>query len=98
MTQHFQNVLQGVCALSRAEREALLEFLSRDLEQPGRLTEDPLAFWESSSLEELVAHSPVRAVTDVHALVLDFWPEDENADDLNAFVAQRRQHDRLQKA
>jgi hypothetical protein len=98
MTQHFQTVLQGVRALSKSEQQALLELLSRDLEQPSSLIENTLTFWEAASLEELVANSPVSVVTDIRGLALDFWPKDESADELNKFVAQRRHHDRLQEA
>ncbi len=33
-------------------------------------------------------------VTDVADLIADFWPEDETADDINAYVAQQRAADR----
>lgn len=76
MTQAFQNVLQDVRALSKLEREALLELLSRDLGQPHSLVENTLAFWEGWSLEKRMSDSPVPVVTDVRALALDFWLED----------------------
>jgi hypothetical protein len=34
-------------------------------------------------------------VTDLAELAVDFWPEDETADDINDFIARQRAADRL---
>jgi hypothetical protein len=35
------------------------------------------------------------AVTDLAQLAADFWPEDESADDIDAYIVQQRQEDRM---
>jgi hypothetical protein len=55
------------------------------------LVQPPQPFLRGQTLEELIAEQQPPVVSDIDALAADFWPEDESADDINAYVeAQRR--------
>jgi len=43
-------------------------------------------FWQGKTLAELIAEQGVKPVADPAELAADFWPEDETADDLVAWV------------
>ncbi|HEY8601251.1 MAG TPA: hypothetical protein VIL85_22660 [Thermomicrobiales bacterium] len=65
--------------LSSAEQRELIGELSASLQPP-----------ISDEASQLGQTPPV---TDLAALKADFWPTDETADDINAFVAQQRAED-----
>jgi len=54
-------------------------------------------FDEKSNLEELATEQGVTAVADFDALLGDFWPEDESADDFIAQVRSWRREDTLKR-
>ncbi len=80
--------------LSPAEQLELIGALSESL----RLRYDQFAPSDTASprIRETIPRSLRRTppATDLDTLVADFWPEDETADDINAFVAQQRAEDR----
>ena len=45
-------------------------------------------------LADFCAEQQVPIFTDINEYAADFWPEDESADDINAFVAEQRRIDR----
>lgn len=70
-------------------RIADIEILDRD----GEAEEARPLFEEKSEIEQLAAEQGVSAVTDFNALLGDFWPEDESADDFIAQVRAWRRED-----
>lgn len=50
-------------------------------------------FWHPQSIASIVAAQQTQPVSDLSTLQADFWPEDESADDIIAFVEQQRRED-----
>ncbi|CAN5659648.1 hypothetical protein BH24DEI1_BH24DEI1_04070 [soil metagenome] len=102
MTQQLQDILQAAHALSPEEKRKLLEVLSHEVlshkVEPHPLEKEAAVFWASSSLEALIEQQKVQVVTDVRSLAVDFWPEDESADEFNRFIAKRRRSERMSAA
>ncbi|MBA3532263.1 MAG: hypothetical protein H0T73_10115 [Ardenticatenales bacterium] len=95
MTPQLQQVIIAARALSPRDKLELLEVISRDLQQNYAFEEESAAFWSSRSLEEMEQMQITPIITDIRTLAVDFWPEDESADDFNEFIAARRQADRM---
>jgi hypothetical protein len=93
-----QQVIDAARALSLRDKLELLQIIARDLQQAEAFTEASTAFWSSRSLDAIAQSQSVPVITDAHALAVDFWPEDESADDFNQFIAARRHADRLREA
>ena len=54
-------------------------------------TTPPVAeFFQSKSLDQIIAEQGVKPITDISILYGDFWPEDENLDDFLAAVKEWR--------
>lgn len=94
MTLQLQQVIAAARALSSRDKLELLEVISHDLQQTYAFTEESAAFWSSQSIDEIVQTQNAPVVTDIRALAVDFWPEDESADDFNQFIAEQRRVDR----
>jgi hypothetical protein len=97
VTQQLQGVLQAARTLSLEEKRKLLEVLSHDVETDS-LEEEAAVFWASLALDELIKSQAAPVITDVRTLAVDFWPEDEPADEFNRFIAKRRRSDRMSGA
>jgi len=98
MTPQLQQMITAVRMLPPRDKLVLLEIISHDLQQSYAFAEESAAFWSPRSLEELVQTQAAPIVTDIHTLAVDFWPEEESADDFNQFIAGRRAVDRMGKA
>lgn len=98
MTTALQAVITAARALSPRDKLELLRVISQELAQTHDFTEETARFWHPQSIAELVAAQNAPVITDIHALAVDFWPEDETADDINAFIAAQRQADRQRDA
>ncbi|MCS6839852.1 MAG: hypothetical protein NZ701_03655 [Roseiflexus sp.] len=96
MTPQLQQVLDAARTLSLNDKLELLEVISRDVRQWYAFNAASEAFWSPRSIDEIAQTAPV--ITDIRALAVDFWPEDETADDFNQFVTQQRRADRMRKA
>lgn len=64
-------------------------------EEAGEAAEVELGLDEAPTLDELAARQGVAQVGDFDALLGDFWPEEESADDFIAAVRQWRREDSL---
>ncbi len=95
MTPQLQQVIAAARTLSPHDKLALLEVISRDLQQAYAVGEEGQAFWSPRSIDEVAQTQAAPAVTDISMLAVDFWPEDESADEFNQFVAGQRRADRL---
>ena len=90
MTQEVAAVIRTVHALSHRDKLEVLQAIMQDLQQSYALTEGSATFWSPKSLEELIATQNAPIIADLSLLGADFWPEDETADDINAYIAQQR--------
>lgn len=93
-----QQVVDAARALSSRDKLELLAIISHDLQQSYAFVDANAAFWSPRSLDEIAQAQMPPVVTDIHDLAVDFWPDDETADDINRFVAYQRQIDRERKA
>jgi hypothetical protein len=98
MTQQLQTVLEAAHSLSPLEQLELIQELSHSLQQSYPFMLDAAAFWRPRSIEEIAENHPAPVVSDIHALAVDFWPSDESADDIIAFIREQRRADRLRDA
>jgi hypothetical protein len=98
MSSELQQVIKAARALSSRDKLKLLQIIAHDLQQAEAFTEASMAFWSPRSLDAIAQAQSASMITDIHTLVVDFWPEEESADDFNQFIAVRRQADRLRKA
>lgn len=93
-TQSLQHAIEAATKLSPREKYQLIEEVARSLAQADDLEARSNAFLRGRTLDELIAEQQPPVITDLDALAADFWPEDESADDINAFVEQQRRADR----
>jgi hypothetical protein len=98
MTDRLRAVIDSVAQLPPNEQLELIEEISRSLKnqyQPkvmrGRLEE----FVPAESVSIPIKRTP--PVQDLAQLKADFWPEEETADDINAFIEQQRREDLLRE-
>jgi hypothetical protein len=98
MTPQLQQVIAAARSLSPRDKLELLEVISHDLQQSYVFTEENTAFWSPRSIDEIAQTQGAPVITDIRALAVDFWPEDESADDFNQFIAERRPADRTRDA
>jgi hypothetical protein len=93
VTRQLQQVIAAACALPPREKLELLGVISRDLQKVYALTEESAAFWSPRTIDEIVQNQAAPVISDVRTLAVDFWPEDECADDLSQFIARQRRTD-----
>jgi hypothetical protein len=86
MTASVERVFQAAQHLSPAEQLELIQVLSQSLLQQYRQP-------ESDAIPPYVKRT--TPLTDLTQVAADFWPEDESADDINAYIAQQRREDRM---
>lgn len=98
MTIQLQQVITAARALSPRDKLELLEVISHDLQQTYAFAEESAAFWSPHSIDELAQAQAAPVITDIRTLAVDFWPEDESADDFNQFIAAQRHADRTRDA
>ncbi len=81
-----KSVLDEAQTLSPVEQLQLIQALSQTLQQR----------YEQQSSVDTIPASVKRSppVTDLSQLAVDFWPEDESADDINTFIVHQRTADR----
>ncbi len=97
MASALQAIVEEVQQLPPAEQLALIETISRSLQEHYQAQQ--LRQGDVSMVGEdvnVLAPRP-RSVMDVAELVADWWPEDETADDINAFVGQQRHEDLIRE-
>lgn len=86
MTSSVERVLRAVQHLSPAEQLELIQAISQSLRQQ----------YQPAAVDAIPENIKRTApVTDLAHLAADFWPEDESADDINAYTAHQRREDRL---
>jgi hypothetical protein len=93
MSPQLEQAIAAARALSLRDKLELLEAISHDLQQSYAFAEESAVFWSPQSIDEIVQKQAAPMVTDIRALAVDFWPEDESADDFNQFVSAQRRSD-----
>jgi hypothetical protein len=58
--------------------------------QQNMLEDSSAGFWNPQSIDTLSFLHLTPVVSDIRSLAVDFWPSDESADDINAFISSRR--------
>jgi hypothetical protein len=88
--ENLQNIVNAAVKLSPGDRLELIEAVSRSLKQSwGQL--ERVNGEQVPAIPDYVRRT--SPVTDLKQLEVDFWPDDETADDINAFIARQRQED-----
>jgi hypothetical protein len=93
-TQHLQRAIEAAQTLSPREKYELIEVIARSLVHTDALESRSAAFLRGRTLDELIAEQQPAVIADISALAADFWPEDESADDINAYIEAQRHADR----
>ncbi len=81
-----ERAIEAAQRLSPREKYQLIETVARSLSQTDTLETNSAAFLRGHTLDELIAAQQPPVVTDLDALAVDFWPEDESADDINDYI------------
>lgn len=90
-TVQLQQAIEAAQRLSPREKYQLIEIVARSLTLVDALETGTATFLRGRTLDELIVEQQPPVITDIGALAADFWPEDESADDINAYIeAQRR--------
>lgn len=92
MAEKLQALIETAKELTVAEQLELISAVSQLVRGAYR---DPGSFWQSKTVEQLIAEQRVRPVESLKDLTADFWPEKESADDLIEYIYQQRLEDRL---
>jgi hypothetical protein len=95
MASDVEDILAAVRSLPPQEQQEVLRRLTESL----AATSSPMDlaandFWSMRSVDELAQEQQVAPVTDIRALALPDWPDDESADDLIAYIYGQRHADR----
>ncbi|MFL5804834.1 MAG: hypothetical protein ACJ8CR_24205 [Roseiflexaceae bacterium] len=93
-TQHLQHAIEAAQPLSPREKYELIEVIARSLVQADALEARSTAFLRGRTLDELIAEQQPPIIDDISLLAADFWPEDESADDINAYIEAQRHANR----
>jgi hypothetical protein len=93
MVANLKDLIDAAQKLSLLEKLDLIRAVSRSL-QPSYPEEEISDFWKPLSLEQHLKRQNTPVVTDIAELQAGFWPEDETADDLIAYIYRRRAEDR----
>jgi hypothetical protein len=96
MTAKLQFIVDAAQRLSPSEQLELIQTIFQSwqhrFQQTAVSRELPP---DSEALPAYVNRTP--PVADLQSLAADFWPEDESADEINAFIAQQRAEDRARE-
>ena len=90
---HLQTLIEAAQELSPLEQLDLISALSQALHHSYLLTLSAGEFWKPKTLEQHIEAQQTQPVADIAGLRADFWPEDESADDLMAYIYGQRRED-----
>lgn len=95
MTPKLQNLIEAAQELSPLEKIELIQAVSQLLSEHYQRELPATDFWQPRSIEQIAQAQSVPPVEDISTLRVDFWPEDESADDVIDYIYQQRAEDRL---
>ncbi len=95
MTANLQTLIKSAQKLSFVEQVELIKAVSQLLAQNYAKLLPPTDFWQPQTIEEIVQTQQTEPIQDISTLQVDFWPEQETADDFIEYIYQQRQEDSL---
>ncbi len=93
MTDKLQALIETARELSVVEQLELISTVSQLVQRAYH--ESDASFWQSKTVEQLIEEQGVRPVANLKDLTVDFWPDEERADDFIDYIYQQRVEDRL---
>ncbi len=91
MTLELQNLIDAAQKLSLPEQLNLIGEISKFLPLSYRQVQLGGDFWHPKTLKQHIQTQRTNLVRDIASLQVDFWPEDEMADDIIEYIYQQRQ-------
>ncbi len=95
MTLELQNLIDAAQKLSPPEQLSLIGEISKFLPRSYQQMQPRGDFWYPKTLKQHVQAQGASPVKDIASLQVDFWPEEETADDIIEYLYQQRQDDLL---
>jgi hypothetical protein len=95
MTANLQTLIKSAQKLSFTEQVELIKAVSQILSQTYYKMLPQTDFWQPQTIEEIVQNQQTQPIQDISTLQVDFWPEEETADDFIEYIYQQRQEDSL---
>jgi hypothetical protein len=95
MTTKLESLINSARELSSFEQIELIRAVSQLLYSNYQKTLTAVDFWQPASIEAIVQSQQTPVVEDISTLKVDFWPEEEPADDFIEYINQQRKEDRL---
>lgn len=89
-----QTLIEAAQKLPPREQLNLISTISESLWRSYRHAQIAEDFWQSQTIEELVAAQQVQPIDAITDLALDFWPDEESADDIIDDIYRQRREDR----
>lgn len=95
MTTKLETLINSAQELSPLEQVELIRAVSEFLSQSYQKEGIAIDFWEPPAIEEIVLTQNTPVVKDISILAVDFWPDEETADDFIDYIYQQRKEDSL---
>lgn len=90
MTPQLERIVNIARSLSLIEQLELLQALSGIIHQTNLLEIQNHDFWRTRSVDSLVEEQQPPVISDLTALGIDFWMNDESTDEFLRFLQQQR--------
>jgi len=95
MNKRLKSIIGSVQQLPVVEQLELIQAISHSLYRNYHHMFQAMGFKQAKTIEQLVQDQQKTPITDLSALAVDFWPEEESIDDFIEYTYQQRQEDRL---
>lgn len=95
MATHLQQLIGEAQALSPHEQIELISAVSQSLHRNHQHSFSNTAFWQPTSIEQLIKTQAIRPIQNIMQLPYDDEAEDETADEMVAYIDGQRQLDQL---
>jgi len=95
MNKRLKSIAVSVQQLPVAEQLELMQVISESLYRNYHHILHTMSFKQTKTIEQLVQEQQKTPITDLTALAVDFWPENESVDDFIEYTYHQRQEDRL---
>lgn len=95
MNKRLKSIIGSVQQLPVVEQLELMQVISQSLYRNYHQMFQAMSFKQAKTIEQLIQEQQKTPITDLSALAVDFWPEEESIDDFIEYTYQQRQEDRL---
>jgi hypothetical protein len=95
MNKRLKSIIGSVQQLPVVEQLELIQVISQSLYRNYHQMFQAMSFKQAKTIEQLIQEQQKTPITDLSALAVDFWPEEESIDDFIEYTYQQRQEDRL---